>query len=406
MSIIPDLLQAGANPQADDDDGRSAIIHALHRCDVQCLKMLLELGRNVTSSSTRPSQLDQRAPESSERCTPITVAIEKGSISCLQLLIEYNAKFTWSFPKLSWIAGRSRYFSADRWEMILMMIWKVKGHLNSVLIDSVVQRGDSNLLRRMLDRRIPCVTSNGEPDADYSWMPNAIVGQDNPDMLSVFLKYRDFYGVDIHVCTKGGPSLLQVACGRCSNPEVIDLLLSHGVDPDLVGTRGWSKNLCTPLFRTVQAMAFSANAMQVLVSLLKYNCKLNVESKLDRSSSIYLTALDLALLSCNLHCARALVSAGAKQHHVQQDSNVPVDLVPRAVRCTEKERATFIKEHVETPGSLMILSRQIVNKALGKCTPQKIKELPLPKSIMAFLQYSELTEISNTFKYLMDNGAC
>ena len=403
LEVVRDLLRAGADPLSPDNDGRSPIAHALCRRDVRCLETLLKFSTNDVTPRSSQRSMDDREME--ETYAPVMVAIAKRSIRSLRLLTQYIDKFRWRYPSLAWIGEQSSYFSTEDWETLLIMTWKVKGHLDSFLIDSVIQRGDSNVLRRILDLRIPLVTSHGQPDTDHSWMSNAVVGQDNLDMLYVLLEYKNVYHIDINACTKGGPSILQVACGRCNNPDVINLLLHHGVDPDLVGVHSWATRMGSPLFRTVQAMAIKPNSMHVLVSLLKYNCQLNSACKLDISSSVYGTPLDLALLSCNLYGAHALVTAGAKRQITQgQNNHVFVDLVPIAVRCTAEERTSFVRQYIQSPGSLRVLCRQTIRYTLRKVTQSMIEGLPLPNSMISFLRCSDLDEMAEQFKCRMEIG--
>ena len=403
--VIRDLLDVGADAGTRDHKGRAVLLHAVCSQDVGTVETLLQAGVNpnevssCTGINVGGCGLTADYVFRSYTCTPVMVAVYSKNFAMVNVLIRHGAVFnmTWDFYDLqAYMPKYLHNYTSEDLEELLVLVWQTQDSVGYNLMDHAILKSDSDTLCRILDRQI-LAAQNDSLQTNWALMLESAVGIGDVDKLSVILACRERYDLDVNLPSRDGYSPLLETCLECNDPDIAEVLLSHGANPD-IQTTGYRH--ATPLFISIQTMKREKNSMHILVCLLRNNCRVDIKcpTRLSTTNEVFVTALDLALITYNLYGAQALVSAGAQVYepsYIRGDFTTKQD--PGFVHCTEEQRNEFIREHLQTPSSLKMSCRHRIRTMMLKDTEEKIKLLPLPKCIKRFLNYSDLQTMADEF---------
>lgn len=281
------LLEAGANPLLEDDEGRTAIYYACQRGKAELAKLLLD---RVDGSF----DVDGRGPEA----RPLIEAAKQGDVTMIQLLLERGPQL--EFPDEQ---GKTPLY------------WAAKnGHIENIcaLIDAgadpyrlcrpPVPNGDWNLTAFAI-----AATNCEEKWHDFihqDLKPDLTIRNDERGATAFHL--AAYFGVEpaalqrmiaagclVDTPDMDGRTPLLLASER-GHSSIVAILLEHGADTEVTDSR----------FNMTALMLAAANGRDQVVE------QLIPVSKVDARDGEMATALHFAARSCSASTVEALIKAG------------------------------------------------------------------------------------------------
>jgi ankyrin repeat protein len=306
------LLRSGADVNALDRDGTSALMHSVIESDVKMMKLLIDSGANVNARNALDSTALMYA---ATNLAKTRLLLEAGA--------DVKAKSQRGASPMS--VAVTTYGSTP----VLKVLTAKGAHPEDRLMTAVAQKGDLEAIRFLL--------SVGVPAGDATTLSAAVSGRCEP---CVRLLVEN--GASAKDVGANGAGVLNATAKRAL-PELSQFLLDHGASLDSKDREGF-----TLLMQAVTSMEDSADRDRMVNWLLSKGVDPN--STDDRGDTAYQLAARVGIPST----LQLLVKAGAKE--LKEEWPKPAGGAPTVEAALKK-----ILPLIETSGEPVFKSRRCVS---------------------------------------------
>ncbi|XP_064626306.1 ankyrin repeat domain-containing protein 50-like isoform X1 [Lineus longissimus] len=329
MNVIKVLLEHGCDINETNDYGRNALHYAAWNGHVHLVQSLMSAHVNTASQ-------DQYGD------TALMLAALNGHFDVLKVLIETKCDV------------------------------KVKNYDADTALHYAAKKGFLNCCELLVDAGAEVDTEN---QWDYTPLILAIT-ENREDIVELLLEM----GADVNqACTpKRGRSSLHHAVQR-GNLQIVRLLLQYSCDVDIRDSSG-----NTPLISAV-----IQNHVEIVRLLLKANCDVKVIGRgVIQGQWVTCTLLDIAFEKGNYVLAQMLFLAGCDKVYLH-----PTVLDSLQDKVRNPALLKTLINRICCPDSLSEQCRYVIRESLGNCANKTAADLPLPKSVIKYIQLCDVDEI-------------
>ncbi len=187
-------------------------------------------------------------------------------------------------------------------------------------------------------------------------------------------------GADIHTADRSNKTVLHYAT-KNGNVNIVKLLLDLGACPDVI-----DNDNNTPLMAAIHV-----NSAEVVNCLIKGRANVNFIGKATVGGEFrWCVPLEKALFGNNWVISKMLVLAGSDLACMRRwvdEGHVPEEVLQ------DDLLLTWVMRTLGSPRPLMDLCRLAIRDTMAYDQREKMKKLPLPNAIQAFLAYHDLDDI-------------
>ncbi|XP_041371153.1 ankyrin-3-like isoform X2 [Gigantopelta aegis] len=373
VEFVIQLLKAGANPNAKDIEGMTALMHVVRFGFADIAKILLSSGASVDVTDTQNE-------------TALQFAVCRGDVDLVTILLNAGAN-----PNHIPDDGHLALVLAannNSWEIINLLLESganisiTNNHKYSAL-HMAAWNGSVESAKVLLEHSASHDTKTTEKNTPLSLAAQ----QRHPEMIKLLLPY----GCDVNNSNNDLTTPLHDASLN-GDVESVELLLRHGADPDVKNKTG-----ATPLWLAVY---FRKTAPVKL--LLQKNANMYIPSfltdtdyqtgRVEIVSDTLRTPLWVAAANGAPEMAMLLISAG---YNVSKENWI-LDDMPEAA--SENETfASLLRYHKCRPPSLLSICRNVFRQYFGKQVAEKSQALDvLPITLKHYIMLKDILNCDYT----------
>ena len=389
------IFQANCNVNSVNNNGRCALHQAAEKGCIDIVELLIPGGAYVDM-------------QTSEGDTALMMAARKGHFKVTQLLLEVKCNVniknskrvtalheaaTYGFTDIVRILLQHGAFTdvldLEQDSPMTLAAWKGHTSVVELLIKSGCELNLKNDMGRTalieaaenqnVDIILLLLKSGAEINVqDYEGDTAVIVAAAKGHFKVVQTLVNA--GCDLKIVNKYGRTALHEACSVWTPPyrQSVEILLDGGLCPDIQDYMG-----NTPL-----VLATLSGREIVVWLLLRANCDFNL---VGWSMGKSLKPLQVAVTYDKLNIVKMLTLVGANMNSVNIWINTgsgPQYMVP----VSNTELKEWLMEHTSNPPSLKCCCRKVIRQRLGRHINTKISQIPLPKTLNAYLELDDLKE--------------
>ncbi|XP_070552784.1 ankyrin-3-like isoform X2 [Ptychodera flava] len=363
---LKELCAHGADIHVKDEIGFTPLHLALLDGKSQCAAFLLRKGANPNMYYKYMGyEIHTVNPESPE---------------CLELLLQYGAD-----PNVRNARGLTALHVScqegnDRFVQLLLLY---SADLNAKSQNPA--KGDVTPLRCavMEDEKkiVGILLENGadpnEPDSRLNTPLHHAATQGNVEMAQILLRHN----ANVTALNESLNQPLHKACRFSHEPDMIRILLENGADPNALTDSGETPMMCVIWkyghISKEHLLEIDAEMKWKIALLVNYGAKVNfVNDRVDPYSVIYSDLHKVDILSGSMN----LLVEAAERIAIHDSLANHQPNFPGSVR----EQLDFLKSN---PRPLKHFARSSIRKYLGERCPVILPKLPLPQSIIKYLQF-------------------